>query len=44
MRMRQINGSAEDAKEIILPDTEPSEDFNMGRPTFDSRFKELVYK
>jgi hypothetical protein len=47
MRMRQINGgggNAEDAKVEMLPEHEPSEDFNIGRPTFDSRFKELVYK
>jgi len=42
VRMRQLNGASDDAKEI-LPEAEPSEDFNMGRPAFTSRFQELAY-
>jgi len=37
-----MNGAAEDAKEI-LPDAEPSEDFNMGRPSFSNRFQQILF-
>lgn len=45
MRMRQINGSTDDAKEILPGEaSEHSEEFSMARPIFDSKLKELTYK